>query len=288
LGDRYEALSFAIACQIAQVPLAHIHGGEVTEGAIDDSFRHSITKLSYLHFASAEAYRNRIIQLGEAPERVFNTGALGIDNIKNTQKISRSEFENKFSIKLKKFNFLITFHPETLSVLSPENQIKGLVEALEIFKQEQSDECFYIFTMPNSDHGNEVLFSKIYEFVKHNSGNSIALKSMGRVNYLSAMSHCDVVVGNSSSGIIEAPSMDVPTVNIGARQKGRLRANSVVDCAYDSVSILNSLQKAIDFKKSNKKIVSLFGSGDAAEKMKSIIKSVSLNHNIQKSFYDRH
>lgn len=288
LGDRYEAFAFAISCQIAKVPLAHIHGGEVTEGALDEAFRHSITKLSYLHFVSSEAYRNRVIQLGESPERVFNTGALGVDNILKTVKISKQELQNKFNIKFKKHNLLITFHPETLSDLSSEAQIKDLVEALDLFKHSVMQDCFFIFTMPNSDPGHEVLFSKIYEYVQRNPENCIALKSMGRVNYLSAMSYCDAVVGNSSSGIIEAPSMNIPTVNIGDRQKGRLRANSIFDCAYNANDIFKALNGAIDFKNSNIEIQSLFGNGRAAEKMKAVLKEVNFNKTIQKSFYDRY
>jgi len=240
LGDRYEILSVASTATLLQIPLAHIHGGEVTEGAMDDSMRHAITKLSHLHFCAAEVYRKRVLQLGEEPQRVYNVGSLGVENIQNVQLLSREEFEASIEFPLKKCNLLITYHPETLSPLSAQEQMQTLLDALEQFC-----ECGLIFTKANADAGGKVINAMIDEFVKKHS-NSIAFTSLGQLRYLSALRYIDAVVGNSSSGILEVPSFHIPTINIGERQKGRVMAKSILNTALETETIVESIQKACE------------------------------------------
>jgi GDP/UDP-N,N'-diacetylbacillosamine 2-epimerase (hydrolysing) len=240
LGDRFEALCAAAAATVARVPIAHIHGGELTQGAIDDAFRHAITKMSYLHFTSTEEHRRRVIRLGEAPDRVFNVGAIGIENIKNLNLLDKHDLERELKVKLKEQIALVTFHPTTLASEPTAVQMRQLLEALD-----RTPEIFIIFTKTNADTDGRVINRMIDEYVVSHPSRAIAFTSMGQLCYLSAMSLASVVIGNSSSGIIEAPSFEIPTVNIGERQKGRTRAASVIDCNSDIESVTSAIIKAL-------------------------------------------
>jgi GDP/UDP-N,N'-diacetylbacillosamine 2-epimerase (hydrolysing) len=245
LGDRFEALGFAIAAQILNRPLAHIHGGEITEGAMDDAFRHSITKLSLLHFTSAEIHANRVIQMGEAPERVFNVGALGVENSMTQTKLSLEELSVKFGIKFKKRNFLVTFHPETIGPQDSDAQIDHLIESLKRLKKELNNDCTIIFTMPNADPGYQPIRNKIEKLVAENRENIYAFETLGMKNYISLLSYMTAVIGNSSSALIEAPALKIPTIDIGNRQKGRLTAPSVFNCSCTSEEIFSTITKVL-------------------------------------------
>ena len=281
LGDRFEALAFAIASFVNRIPIAHLYGGEITEGAIDDAFRHSITKLSYLHFTSTEEYRKRVIQLGEEPERVFNVGALGIDNIKKMKLLNKDEIESELGIKFKSKNLLITYHPVTLKKDESEKEFKTLLN----FLREMEDTLF-IFTKPNADTEGRKIIKLIEAFVKENKHKAISFTSLGQLNYLSIMQYVDAVVGNSSSGIIEAPSLKVPTINIGDRQKGRIRAKSVIDCKGTEEDIKKAFDAICDkkFKETLKKISNPYGDGNSARKIKNILKHDKIS--IIKKFYE--
>ena len=281
LGDRFEALAFAIASFVNRIPIAHLYGGEITEGAIDDAFRHSITKLSYLHFTSTEEYRKRVIQLGEEPERVFNVGALGIDNIKKMKLLNKDEIESELGIKFKSKNLLITYHPVTLKKDESEKEFKTLLNILR-----EMEDTLFIFTKPNADTEGKKIIKLIEEFVKENNHKAISFTSLGQLNYLSIMQYVDAVVGNSSSGIIEAPSLKVPTINIGDRQKGRIRAKSVIDCKGTEEDIKKAFDAICDkkFKETLKKISNPYGDGNSARKIKNILKHDKIS--IIKKFYE--
>ena len=223
LGDRYEILMAVCGALIHNIPVAHLHGGELTEGAIDDAMRHSISKMSHLHFTSTEEYRKRVIQLGELPQRVFNVGAIGMDNIKNLKLLSKKELQKELNFTLNKHNLLVTFHPVTLENNTAQEQFQNLLDALD----EQKDTNI-IFTKANADTYGRIINKMIDEYVLNNSGKAIVFTSMGQLKYLSAMQFVDAVVGNSSSGIIEAPSFKTGTINIGDRQKGRIKALSII------------------------------------------------------------
>lgn len=225
LGDRFEILAASSAALIAGIPIAHLHGGELTEGAYDDAIRHALTKMAYLHFTAAESYRKRIIQMGEDPQRVWNVGGFGLDGIIKLDPLSRSELEDSLGIQFGEASLLVTFHPETASGADPRAQMSELLAALE----NRSEQL--VFTMPNADNEGRALFSMIEDFVARHPGRACAHVSLGQRRYLSALAHVDAVVGNSSSGLIEAPAFGKGTVNIGARQDGRLRAASVIDCS---------------------------------------------------------
>jgi UDP-hydrolysing UDP-N-acetyl-D-glucosamine 2-epimerase len=281
LGDRFEALAFAIASYVNRIPIAHLYGGEATEGAIDDAFRHSITKLSYLHFTSTEEYRKRVIQLGEEPERVFNVGALGIDNIKKMKLLNKDEIESKLGIKFKSKNLLITYHPVTLKKDESEKEFKALLNVLR-----GMEDTLFIFTKPNADTEGRRIIKLIEEFVKENKDKAIAFTSLGQLNYLSIMQYVDAVVGNSSSGIIEAPSLKVPTINIGDRQKGRIKAKSIIDCKGTEEDIKRALDIIYDknFRENLQNIDNPYGDGNSAVRIKEILKTYKIN-SIEKSFY---
>jgi len=240
LGDRFETFCMAAAAQVCRVPLAHIHGGETTEGAIDEAFRHSITKMAHLHFASCEAYRQRIIQLGEAPDRVFNVGALGVENIRRTPLMERGELAESIGLELEKPYFLVTFHPATLEQSSSEGQFIALLEALDTFQ-----EFNVIFTKTNSDTDGRIINCLIDDFAEKHPKRCLAVTSLGMQRYLSAMKFCAAVVGNSSSGIVETPTFKVPTVNIGDRQKGRIQAASILNCSPDANAIRQAIGNAL-------------------------------------------
>jgi GDP/UDP-N,N'-diacetylbacillosamine 2-epimerase (hydrolysing) len=284
LGDRFETFAAAVAAFIARIPIAHLHGGEVTDGVIDDSLRHSITKMAYLHFTSAEKFRQRVIQLGESPDRVFNVGALGIDTIKTTQLISREELEESLNFKLGKQTALVTYHPVTLENATSEKQFGELLKALNEF-----DDLKIIFTRPNADTDGRVISRLIDEYVKRNPGKAKSFSSLGRLKYLSAMKFVDLVAGNSSSGIIEVPSFQKPAVNIGDRQKGRIKAESIIDCMPERDDIVDAINKALsaEFHNVCENVTNPYGDGNAAAKIVDILKHEITNQiNLKKGFFD--
>ena len=282
LGDRFEALAFAISSYILRIPIAHLYGGEITEGALDEGFRHSITKLSYLHFTSTEDYKKRIIQMGEFPDRVFNVGALGLDNIKKFKLLTKEEIEQKLGIKFNKYSFLITYHPETLSDSNPQKDFIEILKALESF-----EDTTLIFTKANADPNGRIINNMIEDFVNKKK-NAYVFDSLGQLLYLSVMSHCDAVIGNSSSGIIEAPSLKVATINIGNRQKGRIKAGSIIDCEPINNKIVKAVKKAIspEFKKILQEVENPYGDGNSALRIVEILKRFLPIKNISKKFYD--
>jgi UDP-hydrolysing UDP-N-acetyl-D-glucosamine 2-epimerase len=282
LGDRFEALAFAIASFVNRIPIAHLYGGEATEGLIDEGIRHCITKLSYLHFTSTEEYRKRVIQLGEDPQRVFNVGALGIDNIKKMKLLTKDEIESKLGIKFKSKNLLITYHPVTLKKDESEKEFKALLNVLK-----ELEDTLLIFTKPNADTEGRKIIKLIEEFVKENGDKAVVFTSLGQLNYLSIMQYVDAVVGNSSSGIIEAPSLKVPAIDIGDRQKGRIRAESVISCkgAEDEIKKAISIIYDENFRRKVKDVRNPYGDGNSAKRIKEILKTYKIN-SIEKSFYN--
>lgn len=284
LGDRFEIFAAATAAMIAKIPIAHCHGGEATEGLIDEPIRHSITKMSHVHFTSTEEYRNRVIQLGEQPNRVFNVGALGIENINKLKLLNRFDFENSIDFKLLSKVFLITFHPVTLEKSTGKEQFENLLLALKTFK-----DTSFIFTLPNADNDGRIIIDLIHDFVSKNKNISKAYTSLGQLRYLSAIKHSDVVIGNSSSGLIEVPSFKKPTINIGDRQRGRVFGPSVINCKPIKKEIINSIEIALS-NNFNQKIFSTknpYGSRNASIEIVKILKKVLVNDNlIKKPFYN--
>ena len=283
LGDRYEIFSATSAAMIARIPIAHIHGGEKTEGAFDESIRHSITKMSHLHFTATEEYKNRVIQLGEHPSRVFNVGGMGIENIKRLKLLSKDEFEKSIEFKLNSKNILVTFHPVTLENSTAKEQFQQLLDAID-----ELEDTNIIFTKANSDTDGRVINQMIDEYVTKNSHKSIVFTSLGQLRYLSALQYVDAVVGNSSSGLAEAPSFKIGTINIGDRQKGRIKASSVIDCEPNKDSILKSFEKLYskEFQETLKTTINPYGDGYASKKIVEILKNVNLKNILKKSFYD--
>jgi len=283
LGDRFETFCMAAVAQVCRVPLAHISGGEITEGAIDEAFRHSITKMSHLHFASCEDYRQRIIQLGEAPNMVFNVGALGVENIRRISLMERSSLEESIGFNLEKPYFLVTFHPVTLEKNTSEGQCKSLLGSLDAFP-----EYNVIFTKANSDTGGRVINRLIDEYSEKQLGRCLAVVSFGALRYLSAMKYATAVIGNSSSGIVEAPSFGIPTVNIGDRQKGRVKATNVIDCAPLTHSITAAIKKGIspEFKRTSKNIESPYEKEGTASQIVSAMAAFDLAGALKKNFYN--
>lgn len=240
LGDRYEILTAASVGLIFNIPIAHIHGGEITEGAYDNSIRHAVSKMSNLHFTSTEEYRKRVLQLGEEPETVFNVGALGVENISKIKLMDRKEFENSIGFKLRSQNLMITFHPVTLDNESSIHHVDSLLQALGEFP-----EVGLIMTYPNSDSEGREIIKRLKEFVKDIGERAVLFESLGQFRYFSALQYVDAVVGNSSSGIIEVPSFNIPTLNIGNRQSGRIAANSVINCSTDTHDIQSKLAQIL-------------------------------------------
>jgi GDP/UDP-N,N'-diacetylbacillosamine 2-epimerase (hydrolysing) len=282
LGDRFEIFAAVSAALVARIPVAHLHGGESTEGLIDEAIRHSITKMSHLHFVAAEAYRQRVIQLGEQPDRVFLVGGLGVDNIKRLQLLDRSALEASLDFKLGPKNLLITFHPVTLETATAEKQMGKLLEALAALEDTQ-----LIFTLPNADTDGRALINMVEKFVAQHP-NARAYKSLGQLRYLSCIAQVDGVVGNSSSGLAEVPSFKKGTINIGDRQRGRLKAESVINCEPTCESISAALAQlySIDFQNSLHQVTNPYGEGDARVTIISTIKAVSLDGLLKKRFYD--
>jgi GDP/UDP-N,N'-diacetylbacillosamine 2-epimerase (hydrolysing) len=283
LGDRFETFCMAAAAQVCRVPLAHIHGGETTEGAIDESFRHSITKMSHLHFASCEEYRQRIIQLGEDPDRVFNVGALGVENIRRISFMECSELVESIGFKLRRPYFLVTFHPVTLEKSTSEGQFKTLLGALDAFP-----EYNVIFTKANADTDGRVINRLIDDYTEKRPDRCFAANSLGVHRYLSAMKYATAVIGNSSSGIVEAPSFKIPTVNIGDRQKGRVCSESVLACEPSTMSIEASIRKAISpgFQESLKIVKNPYEQADTAARIVEKITLFCHTELMKKSFYN--
>ena len=283
LGDRYEILAAVEAALIKQFPVAHLHGGELTFGAYDDAIRHSITKMSHLHFTSTEEYRARVIQLGEQPERVFYVGALGVENIKRVPLMSKSEIEQNLQFEITDQTILVTYHPVTLSDSNPSNDINALFDALD-----EHSELRVIFTMPNSDTGGQVIAEAIEQYVAQHTDRVRAYKSLGMVRYLSVMKYCVAVVGNSSSGILETPSFHIPTLNIGSRQGGRIAAGSVYNCATDKASISAGLEHILspEFRAIAANAKNPYEKEGTAQAIFDVISTYPLEEIIQKKFYD--
>ena len=285
LGDRYEIFAICSVCSIFKVPIAHLHGGETTEGAFDECFRHSITKMSYLHFTSTNEYRNRVVQLGENPDRVFNVGAIGIENIKNMKLLSKEELEESINFKLDSRYVLVTFHPVTLENNTSEKQFKNLLDVLDSIKN-----LNVIFTKSNSDTDGRIINKMIDEFVSKDTKKYVAFTSMGSLRYLSAMKYCDVIIGNSSSGIVEAPSFKIPTINIGDRQKGRIQAKSVINCEPNKKDIKEALNKSLskEFIEYIKDTINPYEQDNVSLKIIEEIKYFLYNNKIdlKKKFYD--
>lgn len=282
LGDRFEIFTAASAAMVARIPLAHLHGGETTEGAIDEAIRHAITKMSHLHFVAAEDYRRRVIQLGEAPERVFLVGGLGIDNILRLQLLDRAALEDALDFKLGPKNLLVTFHPVTLEKSTAGAQMAELLAALDELK-----DTHLIFTMPNADTDGRVLIGMIEQYVATHS-NARAYTSLGQLRYLSCIRQMDGVVGNSSSGLAEVPSFRKGTVNIGDRQRGRLKADSVIDCAPERQSIAAALRTLYspEFQTRLPAVRNPYGEGGASEKVVRVLQEYPLDQLLKKTFND--
>ena len=283
LGDRFEIFSAAAAAMIARIPIAHIHGGEATEGLIDEPIRHSITKMSHLHFTSTEEYRRRVIQLGENPQRVFNVGAIGLDNVIRLDLLSRDDFEKSIGFKLNARNYLVTFHPVTLEHGTAQNQFQQLISALDGL-----EDTHLIFTKANADTDGRIINAMIDNYVSANAGKAIAFTSLGQIRYLSALQHVDAVVGNSSSGLIEAPSFKIGTINIGDRQKGRIKAASVIDCAPSKESIMNGLAvlNTPKFQQKLKTVTNPYGVGGVSKEIHKKLATAELDKIVLKSFFN--
>ena len=281
LGDRFEILSASFAALSKNIPIAHIHGGESTFGAIDEAIRHSITKMSTWHFAASKVYKKRIIQMGENPKRVYLVGSLGVERIKKIKFLSKTILEKKIKFKFGKKNILITFHPETLSNKSKKESFKNLLYALK-----KVDDTSIIFTLPNADAGGDKIAKMIKAFTKLNKKKYIAFKSMGDKLYLSTMKYSDLVIGNSSSGIIEAPCFNIPTINIGDRQQGRLQAKSIINTKLNKLSISKSLKTAFLKKKKINNIKNPYEIKNTSKKIFDILKKTKIKNLIKKKFND--
>ena len=283
LGDRYEVLAASLAAMFANIPIAHIHGGETTAGAFDEAIRHSITKMAWWHFVGAGEYEKRVIQLGENPGRVFNVGGLGVDAIKKTNLLSKDELMIKTGIKFDKKNLLITYHPVTLENKTSQQDFKSLLDVLSEIK-----DIYLIFTMPNADSDGRIIKQMIENFINKHPKNSISFTSMGSLNYLSTLQYIDGVIGNSSSGLAEAPTFKIGTINIGDRQKGRLKSESVIECDPTKKSIKLAIDKLYDhkFQKDLHSVQNPYGDGDAIEKIMSILSNKPIPEDMKKDFYD--
>lgn len=272
LGDRYEILAAAVTAMTMDIPIAHISGGESTEGAIDEQIRHSITKLSHLHFPGATVYAENIINMGEESWRVFDVGDPGIENIKLTEFMTQNELNNSIGIRVDENTFLVTYHPVTLERDDIQNQISNLISALRLFDNDM------IITYPNSDNGGDKIIYALEEFALEKS-NVHLFKNLGSLIYLSVMKYCGVIVGNSSSGIVEAPFFKKPVVNIGNRQKGRLIANNIIQSSYESNEIYESIQKAFtkEFLEQVKETKSLYGEGNTSKEIIDVLKKINID-----------
>lgn len=284
LGDRYETLAVVIAAMNQRIPIAHLYGGETTIGAVDESIRHAITKLSHLHFTSTDEYRNRVIQLGENPEHVYNVGAIGIENIKKGELLTREDIVSELGITLSKPYVLVTYHPVTLEEDSALKQTKALLEACKDY-----EELNFVFTKANADTEGRIINHLIDEYV-NSCNNIVSFTSLGSLKYLSALKYSVAVMGNSSSGLIEAPTFGLPTINIGDRQKGRLQASSVINCEATQESIKHALRVALSkaFMKKASKAINPYEKANTSDRVVEVIKEYVLcdKINIKKKFYD--
>lgn len=284
LGDRYETLAVVTTAMNQRIPIAHLYGGETTEGAIDESIRHAITKLSYLHFTSTEEYRKRVIQLGEHPDRVYNVGGIGIENVLNEKLLTKKQLEDSLGIDLSKPYGVVTFHPVTLENNSSEIQISSLLEVCKEYK-----DMNFIITKANADAEGRIINQLIDQYEQKNE-NIYAFTSLGLTKYLSALKYAKLVIGNSSSGLLEAPSFNIPTINIGDRQKGRLQGDSVINCEPNKDSIRSAIEVSFteQFMNQAKEAVNPYGDGNTSDKVVDIIKEYILNDkiNLKKKFYD--
>lgn len=284
LGDRYELLPIVSSANIARIPVAHLNGGEITEGAIDEIIRHSVTKLSQIHFTAIDEYAKRVIQMGEQPNTVFNVGEVGLDNFRRMDFMSKEEFEISIDRKLDKKNLLITYHPETtlLSEVSEAN-FKKLLQALD-----QLEDTLLIFTKANADVGGRAINHIIDDYVEKNRSSAIAFTSLGQLRYLSSLHHIDAVIGNSSSGVVEAPTFKVASINIGERQKGRIRADSVIDVKTDTIEIASALERIYtnEYLALLSKVVNPYGNGDSSKLVVDTLKKIDLEMLRTKSFFD--
>lgn len=283
LGDRYEIFAATAAAMVSRIPIAHLHGGETTEGAFDEAIRHSITKMSHLHFTATDEYRKRVIQLGESPDRVFNVGGLGIENIKRLNLMSKNEFEKSINFELNTKNLLVTFHPVTLEDSTTEQQFKQLLSALDVLENTN-----LIFTKANSDTDGRIINNLIDEYVNHNPSKSVAFTSLGQLRFLSALQFVDGVVGNSSSGLAEAPSFKIGTINIGDRQKGRIKSSSIIDTQPNRQDILNAINQLYSeaFQETLLTSKNPYGEGCASIEIIKIIKNTPLQNILKKRFYN--
>ena len=283
LGDRYEIFSAVAAAMIARIPVAHIHGGESTEGVVDEAIRHSISKMSQLHFTAAEDYKNRVIQLGEHPSRVFNVGGMGIENIKRMELLAKDEFEKFISSKLNKKNILVTFHPVTLEASTSKKQFQELLHSIDELKDTK-----IIFTKANSDTDGRIINQLIDEYTAKNNSKAIAFTSLGQLRYLSAMQYMDAIVGNSSSGLTEAPTFKIGTINIGDRQKGRLKAESVINCLPNRESINKAFEKLYSekFQLDIKTTKNPYGDTCPSTQIIEVLKTVELENILKKEFFN--
>lgn len=283
LGDRFEIFAACSAAMVSRIPIAHCHGGEATEGLIDEAIRHSITKMSQIHFTSTEEFKKRVIQLGEQPKNVHNVGALGIENINKLKLLDKNGFEDSINFKLKRVNFLVTFHPVTLDSSSAEGQFSELLKALDKYEN-----TTIIFTKPNADTDGRIIIQMIDEYVSKNSSKVVAFTSLGQLRYLSAIQYMDAVIGNSSSGLVEVPSFKIPTINIGDRQQGRVKALSVIDCKAIEFDIEKSIQKAIspEFKELIKFSQNPYGEKNSSTEIIKVLKNTELSGLIKKQFYN--
>ena len=274
LGDRYEALSAAISAMVMRIPIAHLHGGELTEGAIDEGIRHSITKMSYLHFTSTEEYRRRVIQLGENPERVFCVGAIGVENIKKINLMTKEELERSIHFEIDENTVIVTYHPVTLENNTVEEQFLNLLEVLD-----RNPKIRMIFTKANADTNGRIVNELIDKYAAQNSERACAFMSLGQKRYLSALKYCRIVIGNSSSGIIEAPSFGKPIINIGDRQKGRICADSVINCGYTQQEIQRAMETALteEFENKARNCRNPYEKENTAANIISVIKDYLLN-----------
>jgi len=284
LGDRYEMLMVACAALMAGIPIAHIHGGEITEGAYDDAIRHCITKMSHLHFPSTAEYRNRIIQLGENPETVYNVGALGVENIKKLSLWTRERLEEDLGFSFSDQLVLVTYHPTTLEAMDSRQQFENLLRVID-----QNPKLQVIFTKANADTDGKIINRMIDEYVDKNRARCHAFASLGQIRYLSTLQFCRAVVGNSSSGIIEVPSFHIPTVNIGDRQKGRIAAESVIHCGYETEEIKTALEKAfsVEFRQRAKKALNPYEGEDTSQRIvERLLEAAEKGIERKKHFYD--
>lgn len=288
LGDRYETLAVCIAAMNERIPIAHIHGGEVTEGAIDDAIRHSITKMSFLHFTSTEEYRRRVIQLGEQPDRVFCVGALGVENIFRQKLLTKAELEESIHFSLGDRYCLVTFHPITLEEGGGIAQVEELLAAFDA-----APAYHYLITKANADAGGRAINARLEGYAQARHQNTLLIDSLGMVRYLSAMKYCSMVIGNSSSGILEAPAMGVPTINIGDRQRGRIQAGSIINCVPLREEILAAMRRAEtkEFRQAMEGQVLPYGDGSASVRIVRHIRESLLGEggngiDLKKKFYD--